>query len=142
MRSLPTGGVYANGVRKKRYVGPRNEHFNDWHRDYASKRPSFARCYMTDLDCVEYRRGREAVALIEVKLTQGARAGESQKKLLKDLAGRAGLPLFVVNYWWDDENDLEAYHFKVSALNDLGREVLAYDRQMSAQEYAEFLEAL
>lgn len=76
--------------------GARRLDYSDWHR---------SRCppglFTTDLDFIEYRSGREAVGLFEVKYGD-ANPTPSQAKVLRDLADRRQpTPLFVVNYRYE-----------------------------------------
>ena len=73
------------------------------------------RLYFTDVDCLEYRHGREGVALIETKrrtLRRGADPtpvllGEhnSQRMVLADLGNRTDIPAFCVTYAYEDGDD-------------------------------------
>ena len=73
----------------------------------------------TDIDWVEYRRGREAVAILETKYGD-ATVKWSQGKVLQSVADeRPQLPLFQVNYkHGDDLKDWDAWSFKVEPLNE------------------------
>ena len=100
-----TSAVSAQRHRKKRFRSA-NEHFNDG-RDYALRIDHVCGgAIMTDLTANPQAEGSN-------ELTQGAR-GESQKKLLKDFRRTSRATVvrrqLLSGY---DENDLEAYHFKV-----------------------------
>lgn len=124
------------GVRPER-TGVRRIEFNNWHREQAP-----LGCFMLDLDCVEYRRGREAVALIEVKFGNGF-ASSSQRKCLVDLADRAGLPLYLVRYEMPSgPGETATYRFNVLPWNDKARGALAKRVAMSTAEMVEWLRAL
>ena len=125
-------------VRPERF-GTRNLHFSKWHRECAD-----SSCYMTDMDCIEYRKGRECVALLEVKWHPGnLKKGSSQQRALSDLAERSGLPLFFVTYWFSDGKDdvCESYRFKVKPLNEKAQQ-LTPECGMSSKEFAAFLNRL
>ena len=108
------------GVRPER-TGKRSLAFSGWHRNYM---PSH--CYMSDLDVVEYRRGRECVGLVEVKYGN-APLEYSQRKLFTDMADRLQVPLFSANYRYPSDHDPEsagyagwdAWTFRVEGVNDL-----------------------
>lgn len=123
--------------------GWRDQAYSDWHRQLQF-RPEYRAIaggyYMLDLDAVEYRHGKETVALLELKRGEEPTITGSQLKVLVDLAKRAQVPLFQVNYrftpgaaqtpprdagdgvevTWDK---WETWEFKVTALNDLAMQV-------------------
>ena len=74
-------------------TGERRLDYSDWHRERCPRE-----LFTTDLDFVEYRHGREAVGLMEIKY--GTRNMEwTQQHTLVDLADRSTpTPLFQVNY--------------------------------------------
>ena len=123
-------------VRKERF-GVRHLHFSNWHRECADEK-----CFMTDMDCIEYRRGRECVALIEVKWHPG-KLGPSQRKAFIDLAERSGLPLFFVTYCFPDGkcDVCESYRFKVKPLNEKAQQ-LTPECAMSSTAFSDFLSRL
>ena len=117
--------------------GWRDQAYSDWHRQLQFRKEHKAEAggyYMVDIDAVEYRHGRETVAIMELKYGDGRKTTDSQRRVLFDLARRADVPLFQVNYrytvgaaqtpprqagngvevTWDN---WESWEFKVTALN-------------------------
>lgn len=123
-------------VRKERF-GVRHLHFSKWHRECADEK-----CFMTDMDCIQYRKGRECVALLEVKWHPGTLEW-SQRTVLSDLAERSGLPLFFVTYCFPKGKDdvYESYRFKVQPLNEKAQEVTTACA-MCSTAFSEFLSRL
>ena len=139
-------------------MGERRLDCSDWHRNLV---PS--ELYTTDLDSVEYRRGRECVALIEAKFGD-AQMKWSQASALKDLATRSQLPLFEVNYTYEkgsatpamprplgrsgtlvDWDKWETWRFKVQPQSPLAAQKMGKtppNKWITSQQYIEFLESL
>ena len=117
--------------------GWRDQAYSDWHRQlqWRAEHKAYAgHYYMVDIDAVEYRHGRETVAIMELKYGEGRKTTDSQRRVLLDLARRADVPLFQVNYRYtvgaaetpprDAGNGVEVtwdkwdtWEFKVTALN-------------------------
>ena len=123
-------------VRPERF-SKRLMHYSTWHRECAGT-PT----YVTDIDWLEYRHGREGVALIEVKMYPGT-IDWPQRTALNDLASRADLPFFVVTYWFPPGQDeaYATYRFKVKPLNEKALQ-LQPECAMDSTAYAEFLSRL
>lgn len=110
--------------------GWRDEDFSRRHRNYGFNTP------MNDIDflCVEYDR-LKAVALVEYKheYAKECRLSDAQFEVLRDLARRAQLPLFLVryagNYAW----------FKVAPLNEYAQRFVPSICEMKEMEYVELL---
>ena len=99
---------------KKERTGKRSLAYSNWHR---LRMPPEA--LTTDVDWVEYRRKREAVAIVETKYGD-ATTEWSQRRVLQNVADeRPQLPLFQVNYkHGDDPEDWNAWSFAVEPLNE------------------------
>ena len=96
------GGLVSDTPERS---GWRDQAYSDWHRQLQFRRETLDvgadKYYMLDLDVIEYRHGKEAVAFIELKHGEGATSSESQLQVLLDLARRAAVPLFQVNYRYE-----------------------------------------
>lgn len=113
----------------------RDLRYSHWHRDRLS--PA---CHCTDLDWIEWRRGRGVVALIEAKMGLGTPLREFQFDVYTELSRRSQVPFYLVNY----SEDLAT--FRVVRV----RPEQSYDEYQAAsrarfldeKEYARFLEGL
>lgn len=136
-------------VRPER-TGERHLDFSTWHRVRADRE-----CFMTDIDALEYRRGREGVALIETKFGDTG-ADWSQATAQIDLADRAGLPLFLVNYHhpgtpadWEPgqphtDEEWGAWQFRITPMNDIAKRThhARYGTWITESEFQAFLRDL
>ena len=119
-------------------TGKRFLDYSGWHRTLPSK------LFATDIDWVEYRRGREAVALIETKLSD-APFPRSQRTVMTDLANRASLPFYLVRYHYVDESAYDSWSFFVVPMNGhaLAEDgPITFNQWIPATDYIRFLEQL
>ena len=125
------------GAVRPEHTNARPMEYSRWHRQRADRLN-----FMTDIDSLEYRRGRESVALLEVK-KWGAKLSDSQRKAQVDLADRAKLPIFLVEYKAPEApEDWDAWEFKVSPLNGLAVNAIPRDIVMNEFHYSRFLSQL
>ena len=108
---------------KKEGTGIRRLEYSRWHRTISPK------CYLTDLDAVEYRYGRGIVALMEIK-SQHSELSDFQIDVFNDLEKNTPYPLYIV--WYESPMD----RFRV--LNYRTEE----ESMMSNQEYQKWVESL
>ena len=98
-----------------------------WGRDVAA----------TDIDFLEYSRGK-SIAIIDMKESdywrkKFKRGGWKSVNAYLDLAARAKLPFFIVEY------DVQTHdHFKVVPMNVYARKFIKEDTVMNEQEYVCF----
>ena len=79
---------------KPEITGRRDLTYSRWHRTL----PSY--CYMVDIDCVEWRSTKGVVALIETCIgTAIAYKKKFQLRVLKEIAGKLGVPCYLVIYY-------------------------------------------
>ena len=120
-------------------TGERRLDYSRWHRERLDGKIHFA----TDVDWLEYRRGRESVALIETKYGQPT-INRSQRTVMADLANRAGLPFFVVAYRYESESDFESWQFWIAPHNDIAERHpnTRFRIWISEAEYRRFVDSL
>lgn len=139
------------GASRPEYTGERSGFFSAWHRYRA-----YRECFFTDVDCLEYRQGRETVALLEVKRL-GAELGWSQRQVLVDLARcnecrSERYPLLLVRYGdrkledqFLETGDLQLLskaRFLLEGLNSKGKALVPEPTWHTSDEFREFLKAL
>ena len=80
--------------------------FNRWHRKKLNEK-----CYATDLDLIERRKGRGIVAFLEIK--EKANLTYFQKLVFVELTQRTGIPFYFINH------NKELTEFKVYRLHGM-----------------------
>ena len=132
----------ARGVRAEVTEG-RDLVISSWHRNHLDRR-----CYMTDLDAVEYRffqRGLEVRALVEYKawhVRQDRFVLCSALEVKLWIARRCEVPLFHV--WYEAEAGGEILRFRLWDVTATGMVTNYWDlaREMSAPEFRALMENL
>ena len=125
------------GASKPEHTNSRPLDYSRWHRQRASRYN-----FMTDIDSLEYRRDRESVALLEVK-KWGYKPSDSQRKAQVDLASRAKLPIYLVEYRVPETpDDWDSWRFRVTPMDSRACQAMKQVTEMNEFEYNEFLSAL
>ena len=127
-------------MTKPEFTGHRDLAYNRWHRTIG---PEY---YMIDLDCVEWRNGRGAVAVIErtlftrkYSIAQILDFKRFQLKVTAEMARARQVPAFLVLYEKNQHNIPIAFHvFDIDAKTGEA----SFIQEMSEQQYADFLRRL
>jgi hypothetical protein len=92
-------------------------------------------CLTTDLDFIEYRKGRGIVALLEIK--QNSKLEYFQRQVFTELSRRSHLPFYFVSH----NKDLS--QFKVTEIERFKiNDVRIEPFPMNAEEFKKFMESL
>jgi hypothetical protein len=110
---------------KEEVTGERDLCYSRWRRTVGH------RCYVIDIDGLEYRFGRGPVALIEVTgINSDLAKKKFQLKALRELGVKAGIPSYLVRY------QMNPWRFVVTNLADEATV------EMNEDEYRQFLREL